>query len=271
MKKVLITGGPTNEYVDEVMKITNMSTGSLSLDLANAAVESGCQVTLIVTNSVTASARYEKYGFRDNPNVATLPIETTDDMYKALESQKGTNFDTVIHASAVGDYKPEFTFRMEDLAHEIAEKIIGSYAHRRSMFNPRVHYSVEDYEKDILELMESGSYKVNNSTKISSYEPNLTVKLTLTTKLISNLRTWFPDAKLIGCKLLENVSHEHLIEVATKLCNKNDMDIIMANDLKELRDGELVRYLVNKDGDMGIALLQNGNPSLLEYAKKEWF
>ena len=25
MKRVLITGGPTNEYIDEVMKITNMS------------------------------------------------------------------------------------------------------------------------------------------------------------------------------------------------------------------------------------------------------
>lgn len=271
MKNILITGGPTNEHVDEVMKITNMSTGSLSLDLANAAKENGCGVTLIVTNSVTASARYEKYGFKDDKNVVTIPIETTKDMYDALESQKGKPFDTVIHASAVGDYKPEFTFRMEDLAKEIAEKIIGSYSYRRSMFNPRVHYSTDDYAKDILELMESGSYKVDNSSKISSYEPNLTVKLTLTTKLISNLRTWFPNAKLIGCKLLENVSHEHLIEVAQKLCIKNDMDIIMANDLKELKNGQLVRYLVNKDGEMGISLLQNGDPNLLEYARKEWF
>ena len=33
--KILITGGPTNEYIDEVMKITNMSKGSLSKSLAN--------------------------------------------------------------------------------------------------------------------------------------------------------------------------------------------------------------------------------------------
>ena len=32
--KILITGGPTNEYIDEVMKITNMSKGSLSKSLA---------------------------------------------------------------------------------------------------------------------------------------------------------------------------------------------------------------------------------------------
>ena len=33
MKKIIITGGPTNEPIDEVMKITNMSTGSLSTKL----------------------------------------------------------------------------------------------------------------------------------------------------------------------------------------------------------------------------------------------
>ncbi|MDO5331574.1 MAG: phosphopantothenoylcysteine decarboxylase [Bacillota bacterium] len=255
MKNILITGGPTNEYIDEVMKITNMSTGSLALDLANEAVEHDCHVTLIVTNSVTLSSRFYRYEFRIDPRVKVIPIETTKDMYDALESLKGQKFDTVIHASAVGDYKPEFTFRMEDLAKAIAQQMNDKAL----------------TEEEILKIMESGSYKVDSSSKISSYEPNLTVKLTLTTKLIANLRTWFPDAKLIGCKLLENVSHEHLIDVATKLCNKNDLDVVMANDLAELRDGQLVRYLVNKDGDMGISLVQNGNPSLLEYAKKEWF
>ena len=32
-KRVLITAGPTNEYIDEVMKITNMSTGRLGVEL----------------------------------------------------------------------------------------------------------------------------------------------------------------------------------------------------------------------------------------------
>ena len=34
MKKIIITGGPTNEEIDEVMKITNMSTGGTSAALA---------------------------------------------------------------------------------------------------------------------------------------------------------------------------------------------------------------------------------------------
>ncbi len=265
MKRVLITGGPTNEFVDEVMKITNMSTGSLSLDLANAALSADDELTLIVTNSVLGSARYVNYGFSGNPKVKTLAIETTQDMYDALESQKNIHYDVVIHASAVGDYKPEFTFRLEDMADELSSYLLTSEG-KASFAEGQKALS-----KKILSIMEKGSCRVNDDTKISSYEPNLTVKLTLTTKLISNLRKWFPDAKLIGCKLLENVSHEHLIEVAAKLCNKNDMDVIMANDLAELKSGELVRYLVDKNGETGIALLQNGDPSLMEYAKKEWF
>ena len=80
-----------------------------------------------------------------------------------------------------------------------------------------------------------------------SYEQNLTVKLGLTRKLISNLRNWYPDSLLIGFKLLENVPKEHLIEVARKLCEKNRMDFIIANDLHDLRNGEHLSFLVNSE------------------------
>ena len=57
----------------------------------------------------------------------TVQIETTEDMYKALESESKEKYDLVIHASAVGDYKSEFSFRMEDLAKEICEIKDKSY------------------------------------------------------------------------------------------------------------------------------------------------
>ena len=44
--------------------------------------------------------------------------------------------------------------------------------------------------EEILSILTDPNCKVNDDTKISSYEPNLTVKLTLTTKLISYLRYW---------------------------------------------------------------------------------
>lgn len=232
MKNILITAGPTNEYIDEVMKITNMSTGRLGIELARNFLESGEQVTLIGTRSIFRSGLFEKYHLANNPNLRTIPIETTQDMYTALEQESKNPYDLVIHSSAVGDYKPEFSFRMEALATELVEAIAQG----------------KTTEEEILNILTNPSCKVNDDTKISSYEPHLTVKLTLTPKLISHLREWYPDATLVGFKLLENVTKEHLMEVARKLCVKNDMDYIIANDLHDLRQGQHLSFLVNKDG-----------------------
>lgn len=231
-KKILITAGPTNEYIDEVMKITNMSTGRLGIELTKNYLNEGYEVTLIATRSVIRSNLYERYNLGNNPDLKTIPIETTEDMLQALINESKNKYYLVIHSSAVGDYKPEFSFRMEDLADELAQAITQGLITK----------------EEILSILTNPKCKVNDNTKISSYEPHLTVKLTLTPKLISRLRELFPEATLIGFKLLENVTKEHLLEVATKLCIKNNMDYIIANDLHDLRQGTHLSFLVNKDG-----------------------
>ena len=233
-KKILITGGPTNEYIDEVMKITNMSTGRLSVELTKYFAYAGYDVTLICCRSVARGGLYERYKLADMPGVKTIQIETTEDMQNALiEASKEGGYDLIIHCAAVGDYKPEFTFRMEDMAKEIADRI-GNGA--------------KPDAETILDILTHPQCRVNDDTKISSYEPNLTVKLTLTPKLISMLRERFPGAKIVGFKLLENVTREHLIEVAQKLCIKNGTDYIIANDPHDLRENRHISYLVNEDG-----------------------
>ena len=231
-KKILITAGPTNEYIDEVMKITNMSTGRLGIELTKNYLNEGYEVTLIATRSVVRSNLYERYNLGNNPNLKTIPIETTENMLQALINESKNKYDLVIHSSAVGDYKPEFSFRMEDLADELTQAITQGLITK----------------EEILSILTNPKCKVNDDTKISSYEPHLTVKLTLTPKLISRLRELFPEATLIGFKLLENVTKEHLLEVAKKLCIKNNMDYIIANDLYDLRQGTHLSFLVNKDG-----------------------
>ena len=233
-KRVLITAGPTNEYIDEVMKITNMSTGRLGVELTKNFLNNGCEVVLICTRSVQRSGLYERYALEKKVNLTTIPIETTEDMFKALYKERNSKYDLVIHASAVGDYKPEFSFRMEDLAKEILQRVKEGATY-----------------ESILAVLTNPKCKVDNNTKISSYEPNLTVKLTLTTKLISRLKEWFPESVLVGFKLLENVSRQHIIDVAQKLCVKNQMDFIIANDLADLRKGNHISYLVNKNGFAG--------------------
>jgi len=231
-KNILITTGPTNEYIDEVMKITNMSTGRLGVELTRMFLEEEFNVTLIATRSVFRSELFERYNLSKVEGLKSVPIETTEDMYNALESESNYHYDMVIHSSAVGDYKPEFSFKMEDLAEELANAI------REGKIS----------KEELLSILTNPTCKVNDSTKISSYEPNLTVKLTLTPKLISNLRNWYNDAILIGFKLLENVPKSELMEVAQRLCIKNKMDYIIANDLHDLRQGQHLSFLINEKG-----------------------
>ncbi len=229
MKRILITGGPTNEFIDEVMKITNMSTGSLSLALAKLFHDDGWSVTLVMNRGVSTA------DLPKDDRMDIVPVETTEEMLEAIRQESGKNtFDALIHAAAVGDYKADFSFLMEDLAEEIF--------HKKDQLKSA---------EDILSLMVNPACKLNDDSKISSYQENLTVKLTLTPKIIARLREWFPDAKIFGCKLLENVPHEELIDVAQKLAVKNNVDFIFANDLAILRKGDSARYPVSKDGDTG--------------------
>ena len=245
MKNIIITGGPTNEYIDEVMKITNMSTGSLSTALAKCFLGAGYRVFAIFNHSVSTEKieiMMTQQGIPED-SFRYYGIETTEDMINAFEGVRedmekdGLHCDGVIHAAAVGDYKGEFSFLLEDMAEELfaAKDTAGSAA-------------------DFLAIMENPKCKLNDDAKISSYQKNLTAKLTLTPKVIANLREWFPDSLLIGCKLLEGVTKEELYAVATKLAAKNSMDFIMANDLADLRKGRMTRHICTPEGFTGIEL-----------------
>ena len=47
-KKVVITGGPTREHLDDIRFLTNASTGRMGYELARAAAKRGANVTLIL-------------------------------------------------------------------------------------------------------------------------------------------------------------------------------------------------------------------------------
>jgi phosphopantothenoylcysteine decarboxylase/phosphopantothenate--cysteine ligase len=93
--KILITAGPTREYIDDVRFLSNASSGRMGYAIAAAAIARGHTVQL-VTGPVELSAPAGCLVHR---------IETTDDLrQKCLELFPGC--DGVIATAAVCDYRP---------------------------------------------------------------------------------------------------------------------------------------------------------------------
>ena len=79
----------------------------------------------------------------------------------------------------------------------------------------------------------------NKSGKISSGKKEFTLTLKQTQKLLPQLRKWFPDAMLVGYKLESTESGEgnekRLVEKAKKLMNDSGCDLVVANELADVK------------------------------------
>ena len=238
MKRVLITGGPSNEYIDEVMKITNMSSGKIAIELAKYFVEDGYMVHLLLTKNIKSPVLD---ALNKQDNFALMRFETTEELLNSIYTCSNMmQYDVIIHSAAVADYKPAYSFRLEDMATEIADKLSQC-----SQLGAMTTQSMADI---VLEILKNPDCKVNDSTKISSCEPNLTVKLGLTPKIIESLRKLFPNAFICGFKLLENVSEEELVDAAMKQIKRCNTNLVFANDLAKLREGQAARLVVTPSG-----------------------
>ena len=96
-KKVLITAGPTIEYIDPVRVITNQSTGKTGVLLASEFVSAGSKVTLIYGPGKELPPKGAKL----------IRVETSQEMFNVVKKEMKQKFDIIILAAAVSDYTPE--------------------------------------------------------------------------------------------------------------------------------------------------------------------
>ena len=98
-KKVLVTAGPTKEFIDPFRCLTNPSTGKMGISIANECARRGAEVILVssVDNGSISN------------NVKKVKITSTNDMFEAVKNNfKDCNF--IIKAAAVSDYTPVQVF-----------------------------------------------------------------------------------------------------------------------------------------------------------------
>ena len=232
-KNIIITSGPTNERIDSVMKITNMSTGALGCIMAETLLEEKeeeIEKIFYVSTKMSYKPRVA------NPKIECVTVETTQDLIDALQDIFSKNkIDIMIHSAAVGDYAGKYSIRAEELVDEILDTIQS--------------VPVKDITKEMLiNIFENPRSVADNSGKMSSYEPHLMTMLTLTPKVIGMVKKFAPDVKLVGFKLLDGVTKEELLKVAMRLREKNKADYIVANDLSKIGGGKHWAMIVGEEG-----------------------
>ena len=93
--RILVTAGPTREYLDDVRYLTNASSGRMGYAVAESAVAAGWDVVLV-------SGPVE---LKPPEGCEFVAVETTEEMRRAsVDAFPGC--DGVIAAAAVCDYKP---------------------------------------------------------------------------------------------------------------------------------------------------------------------
>ncbi len=96
-RKIIVTGGPTREWIDPVRFITNPSSGKMGVALATAAAERNKKVVFIHGPIDT--------GFISEAGFTSIPVDTTGDLLDAVLRELEPR-SVLIMAAAPVDYTP---------------------------------------------------------------------------------------------------------------------------------------------------------------------
>ena len=224
--KIIITAGGTSEKIDNVRKITNSSSGKLGCTIANKLIElheEKIDKIYYICSKNSIKPNYEK--------IEIVEISDTQDLEIAVRNLlNDNNINYFIHSMAVSDYTVDYVTTAESLALNIKN----------------------NSNKNVLDLICNNKDNLTDS-KISSNQENLIIKLKKTPKIISLIKDISPNTYLVGFKLLDNVSEENLINTAINLKDKNNCNLVVANDLENIRKGNHKAFII-KTSDNYIAV-----------------
>ncbi|SMO47013.1 bifunctional phosphopantothenoylcysteine decarboxylase/phosphopantothenate--cysteine ligase CoaBC [Melghirimyces algeriensis] len=94
-KRVLVTAGPTREFLDPIRYLSNRSTGKMGYAIAEAMSQAGAETVL-----VSGPVNREK-----PPGVRVVNVNTAEEMFHAVMQEMDTAH-VIIQTAAVADYTP---------------------------------------------------------------------------------------------------------------------------------------------------------------------
>jgi phosphopantothenate-cysteine ligase len=221
--KILITSGGTKIPIDSVRNISNMSKGTFGSKIATEFLKLGHTVVFLkAKGSIT-------------------PMSINLDYYDILSNSENIN-----------DLTQEFNKVTEQA------DFCGKHVHTYRQYE---YDTFDEYESQLNGLLRHGEldivllaaavsdYGVENyiDGKVRSNDA-FNIKLKPLPKLISKVKTLSrPGTKLVGFKLLVDSTSAELLDVARNSLNSNNADMVVANDLSDIRNNNHKISLVFKD------------------------
>lgn len=208
--KILVTSGGTKIPIDKVRDITNMSKGTFGSKIATELLKLGHEVMFL-------KAKDSKSPYQFTINMLTQEFELVSDV-----------LDPVRHLLKYKDNYKELEYSTFD------------------EYRDRLERWIKIEQPDIVMLAAAVSdYGVENphDGKIRSNDL-LTIKLVQLPKIIHLIKTWHPNCKLVGFKLLVGSKEYQLVDAAKRSISENGCDMIVANDLADIKDGKHKVHLV---------------------------
>jgi phosphopantothenate---cysteine ligase (CTP) len=212
--KLLITSGGTKIPIDKVRHISNMSSGTFGSKIAFEALKNGHEIRFL-------RAKESK-----------SPFSEVFDMNKR-------------------DEMPFLPGRFEKWYNERFSYLKNYTENEYSTFDDYVEslsFDLLDFKPDVVVLAAAVSdYGVENfqDGKIRSGD-GMTIKLTPLPKIISQIKEQHPNVKLVGFKLLVNSTDLELIQAAQSSVEKNGCDMVVANDLRDIKNDNHRVFIVKK-------------------------
>ena len=99
--RVLVTAGPTREYIDTVRFITNASSGRMGCAVACAAARAGHHVTLLLGPGVAGGGTADL-----GDGCEVVPFVSVADLKREVTARFGA-CDVLVMCAAVGDFRPD--------------------------------------------------------------------------------------------------------------------------------------------------------------------
>jgi len=213
--RILVTSGGTKVPIDSVRDITNMSKGTFGTKIAKLFMTAGHEVTFFYGKDTKTPLKFELDSFQQ------------PDYERSMSLFAGHLMDVALYK----DRYSERVFRNFDDYEDGFWKLMNAY----------------NYDIVVLAAAVSDYGVVPISGKARSSE-ELKLELFPLPKIISKVKQKFPDTCLVGFKLLVGSTDEELIAAVKASMENNGCDLVVGNDLRDIKQGDHRLLLGFKDG-----------------------